>query len=135
VGADTSAKLRAAAKQYLVPYHEAAGELARAATRGKPLRERGPRIRLETRLDPTYQEAMRSRGRRSAEIMRDRLNHPDQRDRLREQLRLADQPALFSRSAAPRSCRGCRVRPPERSSSAARLADGDGSEPRARVRA
>src|SRR5438128_1577862 len=45
VGADTSAKLRAAATEYLVPHHEAAVELARAATRGRPLRARGPRIR------------------------------------------------------------------------------------------
>lgn len=87
VGADTSAKLRAAATEYLVPYHEAAVELARAATRGKPLRERGPRIRLETRLDPVYQAAMRNRGLRTAEIMQERLKDPDQRDRLREQLR------------------------------------------------
>ena len=36
VGTDTSAKLRAAANEYLVPHHEAAVELARAATRGKP---------------------------------------------------------------------------------------------------
>src|SRR5215472_2209556 len=43
--------------------------------------------RLETRLDPAYQEAMRSRGRRSAEFMQERLNDPEQRDRLREQLR------------------------------------------------
>jgi hypothetical protein len=86
-GTETSAKLRAAATEYLVPHHEVAVELARAATRGKPLRERGPRIRLETRLDPAYQEAIRSRGRRSAEIMRDRLNDPEQRERLREQLR------------------------------------------------
>jgi len=87
VGTDTSAKLRAAATEYLVPHHEAAVELARAATRGKPLRERGPRIRLETRLNPAYQEAVRSRGRHSAEIMRERLEDPDQRDSLREQLR------------------------------------------------
>jgi len=44
VGTDTSAKLRAAATQYLVPHHEAAVELARAATRGKALHERGQRI-------------------------------------------------------------------------------------------
>src|SRR5262249_18812605 len=56
-GPDTSAKLRAAATESLLPHHEAAVELARAATRGKPLRERGPRIRLETRLDPVYQAA------------------------------------------------------------------------------
>jgi hypothetical protein len=87
VGTDTSAKLRTAANEYLVPHHEAAVELARAATRGKPLRERGPRIRLETRLDPRYQEAVRSRGRRSADIMQERLSDPEQRDRLREQLR------------------------------------------------
>ena len=37
VGTDTSAKLRAAAREYLVPHHEVAVELARAATRGKPL--------------------------------------------------------------------------------------------------
>jgi hypothetical protein len=87
VGTDTSAKLRAAARESLVRHHKAAVELAREATRGKPLRERGPRIRLETRLDPVYQTAMRSRGRRSADIMRERLNDPDQRDRLLEQLR------------------------------------------------
>jgi len=58
VGTDTSAKLRAAATEYLVPHHDAAVELAREATRGKPLRERGPRIRLETRLDPAYQAAL-----------------------------------------------------------------------------
>jgi hypothetical protein len=87
VGTETSAKLRAAANQYLVPHHAAAVQLARAATRGQPLRERGPRIRLETRLDPAYQEAVRSRGLRTAEIMQERLKDPDQRDRLRAQLR------------------------------------------------
>ncbi|HLZ29452.1 MAG TPA: hypothetical protein VKV73_19215, partial [Chloroflexota bacterium] len=87
VGTDTSAKLRVAANAYLVPHHETAVEFARAATRGKPLRERGPRIRLETRLDPVYQEAVRTRGRRSAEIMHERLKDPDQQDSLREQLR------------------------------------------------
>jgi AraC-like DNA-binding protein len=87
VGTDTSAKLRAAATEYLVPHHDAAVKLAREATRGKPLRERGPRIRLETRLDPAYQATLRNRGLRSAEIMQERLKDPDQRDRLREQLR------------------------------------------------
>jgi hypothetical protein len=87
VGTDTSAKLRTAANEYLVPHHEAAVELARAATRGKPLRKRGPRIRLETRLDPAYQAAVRNRGGRSALIMRERLSDPEQRDSLREQLR------------------------------------------------
>jgi hypothetical protein len=82
VGTDTSAKLRAAATEYLVPHHDAAVELARAATRGQPLRERGPRIRLETRLDPAYRAAARNRGLRSAEIMQERLKDPDQRDRL-----------------------------------------------------
>src|SRR5207302_3537857 len=43
VGTDTSAKLRAAANEYLVPDHEAAVELARAATRGRPLRARAGR--------------------------------------------------------------------------------------------
>src|SRR5262249_13913854 len=52
-----------------------------------PLRERGPRIRLETRLDSAYQQAIRSRGRRTAEIMQEWLKDPVQRDRLREQLR------------------------------------------------
>jgi hypothetical protein len=87
VRTDTSARLRAAPNEYLVPHHETAVELARAATRGKPLRERGPRIRLETRLDSAFQDAMRNRGLRSAEIMQERLKDPDQRDRLREQRR------------------------------------------------
>ena len=67
VGTDTSARLRDAANQYLVPHHEAAVELARAATRGRPLHERGPRIRLETRLSPAYRAAVRNRGQRSAD--------------------------------------------------------------------
>jgi hypothetical protein len=86
-GTATSAKLRAAANEYLVPRHETAVELARAATRGKPLRERGPRIRLETKLDPVYRTAMRNRALRTAEIMQERLKDPDQRDRMRDQLR------------------------------------------------
>jgi hypothetical protein len=87
VGTATSAKLRAAANEYLVPRHETAVELARAATRGKPPRQRGLRIRLETRLSAAYQAAVSKRALRTAEIMQERLKDPEQRDRLREQLR------------------------------------------------
>jgi hypothetical protein len=56
-------------------------------TRDNPPRVQGPRIRLETRLDPRYQEALRIRAQRGVEIMQERLRDPDERERLRYRLR------------------------------------------------
>ena len=44
---------------------------------------------------------MRNRGRRSAEIMQERLKDPDQRDRLREQLRLAADRVVCTQCGTP----------------------------------
>jgi hypothetical protein len=69
-------------------------------------RERGPRIRLETRLDPLYQAAMRNCGVRTAEIMRSGLEIPISRTGCANSCASVDRLALLAPSAAPRSCRG-----------------------------
>jgi hypothetical protein len=85
-GLDTSARLREVANHVLVPHHGEAVELAHVATLGKAPVVRGPRIRLETRLSERYPQPHDARGRRSAEIMRTRLEDPEERLRPRQHL-------------------------------------------------
>ena len=64
-------RLREHAERYLVPHHREAGELGRAV-RARQGRTRHQTLRLETRLDPRWQQAMREVGRKIAGRLRDR---------------------------------------------------------------
>ncbi len=98
-GPRTSARLREVARQYLVPHHERAVELARLRSEERSAALRGRQLRRESRLDPRFQHAQRQRSLRTAEHMRQRLADPAELARLRARFR--------PRAPTPVACTEC----------------------------
>jgi hypothetical protein len=87
VGRQTRARMAEVAREYLVPHHERALEAVRALPPGqRAASRRGHRLRLETRLGETYLQGVMVRAQATAEHMRQRMQDPVERVRLRDRL-------------------------------------------------
>ena len=88
VGRHTHDRLRAIAAQHLVPHHEAVLELlSRRTFDERSASARGRQLRLETRLDAKYQQALRGRAQRQSVRLRVEMQDPAQAEKVKQRLR------------------------------------------------
>jgi hypothetical protein len=88
VGQQTHDRLRASAIQYLVPHHESVLELLSTRTfEERSASAQGRQLRLETRLDASYQQGLRQRGQRQSVRLRVLMQDPAQAEKVRRRLR------------------------------------------------
>ncbi len=88
IGRQTQDRLHAIAVQHLVPHHDAALELLHTRTfQERSASTQGRQLRLETRLDDNYQQALRGRAERQRVRQHVLMRDPAQAERVRQRLR------------------------------------------------